>query len=243
MDIQAPRIEEAPDTLLINDDRPYSWMSDEEYEWYKKLEENQAWQDSSANILSSRLGKTLKMKDILAQTYTDGSDVYYWNQFWGDLVKVPDGFTVDQDVNWFWHIPHGTSFHGVVDGKDTLTVYVYSAYQMVYDSDEDFRERYLDGIKEDRQLDIVSSEFKYGTITLKDGSRRKYLYCVYEGINQKTGKGEYHKDIRCLPDVTLHEITVVYPLPKRRKVAAIIKELSSYPNITDYSHLSGDIQE
>ena len=199
-------------------------------------EEHETYEDSLAAILSARLGRTMKMKDSLAATYTDGKDVYYWNHFWGDMVKVPEGFEVCEHINGTWQIPHGTNFHGVVDGKDTVDVFVYAAYQVVYDDDESFREKYLPNEIEERNLVDVSSQFKYGTATLGDGSQKKYLYCAYEGRNCKNGRGEYHKDIRSLFG-TYYSLTVVYPLPKSRKVASIIKELSSYPNIADYSHL------
>lgn len=92
-------------------------------------EEHEPLDDSLAAILSARLGRTMKMKDSLAATYTDGKDVYYWNHFWGDMVKVPEGFAVSEHINGTWQIPHGTNFHGVVDGKDTVDVFVYAACQ------------------------------------------------------------------------------------------------------------------
>lgn len=226
-----------------NDDRPYSWMNDEEFDQYCKLKEDISWQDSLARVLSSRLNKSVRMDDFLKLTFTDGEKLYYWNEYWGDLTEVPSGFDVTDQVNWFWKIPNGACFTGIVNGTDSVTVYISAGHQVAYVDDGEFKESYLEGVMDYRPLEDLKHTFKRGTVKGKDGQELSYLFCTFEGNNAKTGKGEYHKIVRSLPvsDGTF-EITVEYPLPKTAEVQKIITTLSSYPNISDISHYGVEIR-
>lgn len=231
-----------PSTELQRDDRPYTWMTDEEYEKYELLKEDKVWQDSLARIISSRLNKDVQMDDLLKLTYTDGEDIYYWNRYWGDLVKVPSGFDVSKQTDWFWKIPNGACFTGIVNGKDSVTVYVSAAHQVVYTDDTEFRESYLNGELKDRPIESIKHSFRRGTIMGNGGTPRSYLFCTYEGKNAKTGKGEFHKTIRALPESDgTFELTVEYPIPKSDGVQKVINLVSSYPNITDVSQYGNEL--
>lgn len=238
-----------PSTELQNnydsksDDRPYSWMSDEEYDQYRKLKSDTAWQDSLARVLSSRLNKPVRMDDFLKLTYADGEKLYYWNEFWGDLIEVPSGFDVTEQTNWFWKIPNGASFTGTVNGTDSVTVYISAGHQVAYVDDNEFKESFLEGVKEYRPLENLKFFFEKGTVKGTEGQTLPYLFCTFEGKNAKTGKGEYHKTVRCLPgsDGTF-EITIEYPLPKTANVQEMINSLSSYPNISDTSQYGSELR-
>lgn len=232
-----------PSPELLSDNRPYTWMTDEEYKQYELLKENKAWQDSLARIISTRLNKKVQMDNFLKLTFTDGKDLYYWNEYWGDLTIVPSGFDVSEQSNWFWKIPNGACFTGIVDGKDSVTVYVSAGHQVAYVDDTEFRESYLDGELEYRPIKNEKHSFRRGTIIGANGQSQSYLFCTYEGKNIKTGKGEFHKAIRALPGSDgRFELTVEYPLPKSDGVQKVINLMSSYPNITDVSQYGNELQ-
>lgn len=224
------------DELSVNDDRPYPWMNDEEYERYLRIKNDIAWQDSLARILSVRLNKNVRMDDFLRSTFTDGEKVYYWNRFWGDLVEVPSGFDVSMQFNWSWQMTKGSCFTGFAGGKDSVTVYVSAGHQVVYESENEFTELFLEDWLQNRPLENLKHSYGRESVRGREGEKLSYIYCTFEGKNPKTGMGEYHKTVRALPgcDGTF-DLTVEYPLPKIAEVQKVINTLSSYPNIKDVS--------
>lgn len=223
-----------------NNERPYSWMSDEELEQYKLLKVDTVWQDSLSSILSNRLGKLVHMDDFLKMTYSDGESIYYWNHHWGDVSLIPSGFDVSEQTNWFWKVPNGACFTGALNGCDSVSVYISASHQTEYMDDRDFTESYMQGVLANRQFDNVRHSFKRGEIVDDQGQHHTYLFCSYEGKNNQTGKGEFHKEIRALPGSNgSFAMTIEYPIPKSSDVQELINSLSSYPNIT-YSSQYGD---
>ena len=226
----------APRWITIeNDDDEYNGLSiyAEDYELLMQMRADKHTQDSLSAILSKRLGKRMKMKNVLNNTYTDGKEVWYWNDAWGDAVQIPDGSYVDTHINSAWQTPNGACIHKQVEGGE-VTIFVYAQYQVAYMTDEEFIDYAAEADIRDRCVSEATCSYLYDTIKYRDGTTYEYVYYIYDGKKKDTNQGVWAKGVRSIPypEHSLYDITVYYPWPKTPEIEHIIKTVSSYPNIT-----------
>ena len=226
----------APRWITIeDDDEEYNglYIPAEDYELLMRMRADTHTQDSLSAILSKRLGKRMKMKNVLNNTYTDGKEVWYWNDAWGDAVQIPDGSYVDTHINFGWQTPKGTCIHKPVE-EGEVTIFVYAQYQVAYMTDEEFIDHAAEADIRERGVSEATCSYLYDTIKYRDGTTYEYVYYIYEGKKKDTNQGVWAKGVRSLPypGCSLYDITVYYPWPKTPEIDHIIKTISSYPNIT-----------
>ncbi len=184
---------------IENFDKEYDgmYMPEEDFEVLKIRLADKHQQDSLARVISRRVGRKLRVKNLLNDTYTDGTVVWYWNRFWEDAVRVPSGASVDTYTNFSWQVPHGTCIHKDV-ARGEVTIYVYAAEQTVYLTDEEFRQDAAISEVRSRDLESHKISYLYGTFE-HCGRADKYQYYIVEGKVRDKKQGFWGKSVRLHP--------------------------------------------
>lgn len=212
-----------------SDDVPVHEKQDNSVDWVDStmtaLRNNTEYISECERLLSSRIDRPVKCIDIIRHTYKEGTRTIFFNNDWNDWFYLPDGFEVAEDYYQLAFNFHGTSM-SFASPSDTVNIFTYASYQVVWDSFEDMKE----SMKCQDEFESVSVSEERIRVAMNDGSISEAQVLIREGI--KNGVGVYEKNLYSLPGSDIHyEASVYYHLPISSKAKEAIKSLKSYPNI------------
>jgi len=178
-----------------------------------------AWINTLDSLAEVHLGPEARCLDAVKHTFSWDDRLWIYNQDWGGVLEIPEGFVPEDDC---WQAE--LSYHGAPIFSPDSVVYInhFEGYQSLpYD---DFRTLVLSDFEKDSL--IVSYSLREEIVRFKGGEESPVL--IVECLNVDRIKG-YFRYIYSGPESIEYSISIQYPSEDEEMYGNIRRMIDRYP--------------
>jgi len=178
-----------------------------------------AWIRALDSLAAGSIGQGARCEDAVKHTFRWKDRLWVYNQDWGGVLEIPDGF-VPVDDEWQAEL----SYHGAaIFSPDSVAIINhYEGYQAL--SLEEFRTQALDDFSQDSL--IVEYFIREETVSFEGGEDGTVI--IVESLNADGIKG-YFRYIHSSPESVEYSISLQYPSEYEEKYGYVREMIDRYP--------------
>lgn len=178
-----------------------------------------AWIKTLDSLAAVNIGPGAKCLDAVKHTFRWDDRLWVYNQDWGGVLEIPDGF-VPEDDGWQAEL----TYHGAaIFSPDSLALIShYEGYQAL--PFDEFRTMVSDDFAKDSL--IVNYSIREEAVSFEGGEDRTVI--IVETLNADGIKG-YARYIHSSPESVGYSISLQYPSEYENKYGYIREMIDRYP--------------
>jgi len=178
-----------------------------------------AWIRTLDSLAAESIGLGAKCEDAVKHTFRWNGRLWVYNQDWGGVLEIPDGFVPSDDE---WQVE--LSYHGAeIFSQDSLCYISHYEGNQVF-SYEEYRELALSVFKDDSLL--VNYSVREETVRFEGGHESPVL--IVELLNEDGIVG-YFRFIYSSPEGIEYSASIQYPLERDEQYGNIREMIDRYP--------------
>lgn len=185
----------------------------------EEMRTDTSWIHTLDSLAQTAIGPGARCLDAVKHTFSWDGRLWVYNQDWGGVLEIPEGF-VPFDDRWQAEV----SYHGAgIQSPDTF-VYIshYEAFQSV--SYDEFRQ----WTKETFDTDTLMTRVVMKEETFRFGSGHESPMLVFETLNVDGIKG-YFKYIYSSQESVEYAVSIQYPEDSESRYGYIRSMIDRYP--------------